>query len=212
MKNYAKLVTGLLVAWFILALSAAALHVFQNGSNRIGVGVGIAASLPLILFALWFAVSQQFRQFSLSLNPTILTSLQASRLIGFTFVLLEARGILPAVFALPAGYGDMAIGATAAFVAWRLVTPRHRSSFILWQIFGILDLVLAVSLGTTAALLSPQGPTTAAMTVLPLSLVPTFLVPLYMIFHVICIAQARTWKAASEPSRQTMTPAHHPAI
>lgn len=210
MKNYAKLVTGLLVAWFILALSAAALHVFQNGSNRIGVG--IAASLPLILFALWFAVSQQFRQFSLSLNPTILTSLQASRLIGFTFVLLEARGILPAVFALPAGYGDMAIGATAAFVAWRLVTPRHRSSFILWQIFGILDLVLAVSLGTTAALLSPQGPTTAAMTVLPLSLVPTFLVPLYMIFHVICIAQARTWKAASEPSRQTMTPAHHPAI
>ena len=212
MKNYAKLVTGVLVAWFILALSAAALHVFQNGSNRIGIGVGIAASVPLVLFALWFAVSQEFRQFSLSLNPIVLTSLQASRLIGFSFVLLEARGILPAVFALPAGYGDMAIGATAAFVAWRLAIPRHRNSFILWQVLGIADLLLAVTLGTTAALLSPQGPTTAAMTVLPLSLVPTFLVPFYMICHVICIAQARTWKAAPQSSRRTMTPAHHPAI
>ncbi len=212
MKNYGKLVAVLLVAWFTLALSASALHVFENGSNRIGVGVGIAASVPLVLFSLWFSFSKEFRQFALSLNPTILTSLQASRLIGFSFVLLEARGVLPAVFALPAGYGDMAVGATAAFVAWRLVTPRYRNAFVLWQALGIIDLVLAVALGTTAALLSPHGPTTAPMTVLPLSLVPTFLVPFYLICHVICIAQARTWTAASHPSHQTMTPAHHPAI
>jgi hypothetical protein len=31
------------------------------------------------------------------------------------------------------------------------------------------------------------------MTVLPLSLIPTFAVPLLMIFHIICIAQARRW-------------------
>jgi hypothetical protein len=212
MKNYGKLVAGLLAAWFILAMSASALHLFKNDSNRIGVGVGIAALTPLVLFSLWFAFSEKFRHFTLSLNPTILTSLQASRLIGFTFVLLEARGVLPAIFALPAGYGDMAIGATAAFVAWRLVTPRFRISFILWQVLGITDLVLAVTLGATAILLSPHGPTTAAMTVLPLSLVPTFLVPLYVICHVICIAQARTWKAASQHAHQTMTPAQHPAI
>ena len=174
--------------------------------------MGIAASAPLVLFSLWFAVSKKFRQFTLSLNPTILTSVQASRLIGFTFVLLEARGVLPAIFAWPAGYGDMAIGATAAFVAWKFVNPRHRHSFILWQVLGITDLVLAVTLGTTAILFSPHGPTTAAMTVLPLSLVPTFLVPLYVISHAICIAQARTWKAASQPSHQAMTPAQHPAI
>jgi hypothetical protein len=212
MKNHGKLVTGLIVAWFVLALSASALHQFKNDSNRIGAGVGIAASAPLVLFSLWFAVSKKFRQFTRSLNPTILTSVQASRLIGFAFVLLEARGVLPAIFALPAGYGDMAIGATAAFVAWKFVNPRHRNSFMLWQVLGITDLALAVTLGTTAILLSPHGPTTAAMTVLPLSLVPTFLVPLYVISHVICIAQARTWKAASQPSHQPMTPAQHPAI
>jgi len=42
----------------------------------------------------------------------------------------------------------------------------------------------------------------AAMTVLPLSLVPTFFVPLFLIFHVICIAQARDWKTASNTAPQ----------
>lgn len=212
MKNYRKFVTGLIVAWFILALTASALHYFKNDSNRIGVSVGIAALTPVVLFSLWFAASPGFRQFTLSLDPAMLTSAHVWRIIGFTFVLLEAHGALPAVFALPAGYGDMAIGATAAFVAWKLVNPGHRRSFILWQALGIADLVSAVTLGTTASLFSPHGATTAAMTVLPLSLVPTFLVPLFLIFHLICIAQARTWRASAQPTPQTMRPAHHPAI
>jgi hypothetical protein len=41
----------------------------------------------------------------------------------------------------------------------------------------------------------------AAMTVLPLSLIPTFLVPLYLILHVICIAQARGWRSVSRERR-----------
>ena len=195
MKNYGKFITGLIMVWFILALSASALHLFQNASNRVGVAVAIASATPLVIFSLWFAASENFRQFTLSLDPAILTSAQAWRFIGFTFVLLEARGILPAIFALPAGYGDMIIGATATLVAWKLASPGHRNSFILWQLLGIADLVTAVGLGTTARLLSPHSPSMVAMTVLPLSLVPTFLVPLFLIFHVICIAQARAWSS-----------------
>jgi len=212
MKNYAKLATGLIIAWFIFVLSASALHLFENNSNRIGIAVGIASMTPIVVFLLWFRASESFRRFALSLNPAILTSAQAWRMVGFTFVLLEARGILPAIFALPAGYGDMAIGATASFVAWQLRNPPHRNSFVLWQVLGIADLVVAVTLGTTASLISPQGPSTAPMTMLPLSLIPTFLVPLFLIFHVICIAQARSWKAASESTYQKMSPAHHPVI
>jgi hypothetical protein len=212
MKNYAKLSIGIIVVWFVFALSASALHLFHNDSNRIGAAVGVAALVPIVVFSLWFAASEGFRRFALSLNPRILTSAQAWRMVGFTFVLLEARGVLPAVFALPAGYGDMVIGATAAFVAWKFADPAHRNSFILWQVLGILDLVVAVSLGTTAGLLSPQGPSTAPMTVLPLSLIPTFLVPLFVMLHVICIAQARAWGAALHLANQTPRPVQHPAI
>jgi len=212
MKNYGKFTDWLIAGWLLLALSASALHLFENNSNRIGLAVAIAALTPIVVFSLWFGASESFRRFALSLNPRILTSAQAWRMVGFTFVLLEARGALPAIFALPAGYGDMAIGATASFVAWKLASPAHRNSFVLWQLLGITDLVIAVSLGTTAGLISPQGPSMAPMTTLPLCLIPTFLVPLFVIFHVICIGQARSWKAVSESAPQTMRPAQHPAV
>jgi hypothetical protein len=211
MRNYAKLAIAIMVGWFIAVLTVSALHLFRNDSNRFGLAVAIAALTPIIVFSLWFAGSQKFRQFALSLNPAILTSAQSWRMVGFSFVLLEAHNLLPAMFALPAGYGDMAIGATAAFVAWKLANPSHRNSFILWQLLGIADLVVAVSLGSTARLLDPHSTSMLPMTVLPLSLVPTFLVPLFVIFHVICIAQARTWKFASRRTRQTTSPLHHPA-
>jgi hypothetical protein len=206
MKRYGKLTTGLIIVWFIFALSASALHLFENQSQRVGLAVAIAALTPIAIFFIWFASSATFRQFTLSLNPRILTFAQTWRVIGFTFVLLEARGVLPAIFALPAGYGDMAIGVTATLVAWQLVEPKHRDSFILWQSLGITDLVMAVSLGTTARLIAPHGASMLAMTVLPLSLVPTFLVPLFLFFHVICIAQAKTWKVASDLRRPSAIP------
>lgn len=171
----------------------------------------MAALVPLVVFSLWFAASAGFRQFALSLNPRTLTSVQAWRIIGFTFVLLQARGILP-VFAWLAGYGDMAIAMTAGFAAWKLANPGHLNSFILWQLLGIPDLVIAVSVGTTAGLISPQGPSMVPMTVLPLSLVPTFLVPLFMIFHVISIAQARTWKISWQRTSSTAAPLQNPAL
>ena len=137
---------------------------------------------------------------------------QTWRIIGFIFVLLEARGVLPAIFALPAGYGDMTFGATATLVAWRLANPARRYSFIIWQLLGIADLVTAVSLGTTARLLSPHSTSMVAMTVLPLSLVPTFLVPLFLIFHLICIAQARAWKAGASDTVASVTAVQYSAI
>jgi len=207
MKNYGKLTAGIIAGWFIFALSASALHLFRNDSQRVGIAVAIAALTPIVVFALWFALSENFRQFALSLNPRVLTGAQSWRIIGFTFVLLQARNLLPAIFALPAGYGDMVIGATATLVAWQLASPGHRNSFILWQLLGITDLVTAVSLGTTARLLDPSGPSMLPLTVLPLSLVPTFLVPLFTIFHVICIAQARKWEGVSSHTGPVATTA-----
>ena len=212
MTSYGKLTASLIAAWFLFALSASALYWFRNDANRFGLAVAAAALAPIVVFAVWFAASEKFRQFTLSLNPQILTLAQSWRILGFTFVLLEARGVLPAIFALPAGYGDMAIGATATLAAWRLANPARRNGFIVWQLLGIADLITAVSLGTTARLLIPEGVSMAAMTVLPLSLVPTFLVPLFFIFHVICIAQARGWKGAPRHTGSNITAVQSAAV
>ncbi|MGC2526676.1 MAG: hypothetical protein WA639_02940 [Candidatus Acidiferrum sp.] len=211
MSKYGKIITGLVAVWFVTVLSASAFHLFENGAGRFGAGVAVAASVPLIVFSVWFAASEEFRKFALSLNPKVLTSVQVWRIVGFTFVLLQARNVLPGIFAFPAGYGDMFIGVTAGFAAWKLAEPAHRGSFIFWQALGILDLITAVSLGTTAGLLDPHGASMVAMTVLPLSLIPTFLVPLFLMLHVICIAQARKWNPSAQVSRQAVRPLQHAA-
>ncbi len=169
MKGYAKITSALIAIWLLIAVAAALLHVFSNPGQTVGVAVAIAASAPLIIFLLWFALSPGFRQFTLRLSPRTLTAVQTWRLIGFVFVLLEVRGALPAVFAWPAGYGDMLIGATATLAAWKLADAGRRGSFILWQSLGVLDLVNAVAVGVTAPLLAPHGPSMLPMTVLPLS-------------------------------------------
>ena len=196
MKSYSKLTGTLLVAWFLFALIGSAGHLFQNNENRFGLGVALASGVPLLIFAGWVAVSRRFREFLMSVDVSSLTLWQSWRLIGFTFLLLEARGGLPSVFALPAGYGDMFIGATATWVGLKLAMPEHRGSFIAWQALGILDLVTAVTVGTTVGFFDPSA-SMAPMTGLPLSLIPTFLVPLFLMFHVISIAQARAWKAVA---------------
>src|SRR6185437_3618993 len=197
MTNYKKLTTGLIAAWFVFALSASALHLFDNAYQQIGASVALAAGVPVLAFFAWLAASQNFRKFALSVNPRVLTSWQTVRLLGVVFVILEGMQLLPARFALSAGYGDIFIGATAWFAATRLAKPANRALFILWQTLGIFDLVSAVALGITAQFVHSPGPSMYLMTVLPLSLIPTFLVPLFLMFHVISIAQASKWREAS---------------
>jgi len=113
------------------------------------------------------------------------------------FIALYAYGVLPGLFAWPAGLGDMAIGATAPLVVLAL---RRQPAFAVgrlfrvWNLLGILDLVVAVSLGALSSVLGigiSAGITTFPMGELPLVLVPTFLVPLFVMLHLASLLQAR---------------------
>jgi hypothetical protein len=208
MSRYAKLTAGLIAVWFVFSVGGSALHLYQTAPQAPPLPVGLAVLTPIVLFLAWFRLSSGFREFTLSLRPRALTLVQSLRVVGFVFLILAARGALPRVFALPAGWGDIAIGVTAPFVAWRLATAPHRQSFLVWQALGIADLLVAVSLGTLASVIDPQGVGPAAMTVLPMSLIPTFAVPLFLILHLICMAQAVRW-----PIQRVgpMAPQHSPA-
>jgi hypothetical protein len=206
MSKYAKISAGLLAAWFAFSLFSSAMHLYRNDPNTPPIALGIAVVAPIMLFLVWFASSPGFRQFVLSLSPFTLTLVQSLRTAGFVFLVLGAYKILPAFFAWSAGWGDIAIGVTAPFAALRLAKPGHRKGFIFWQVLGITDLVNALALGTLAGIIDPHGIPTGAMTVLPMSYIPTFAVPLFLIFHIICIAQARRWSAGfAEPGNRFRT-------
>ena len=207
MKSYGKLALEIIATWFIVVLSTSALHLFRTDANHAGVAYAVAALAPVALFSVWFAASEKFQELVFSLNPRTLTAVQSWRIFGFLFLLLAANQALPAIFAVPAAYGDVFIGLTAALVAWKLATPEHRTFYIFWQGLGLTDLIMTIILGSTAPLLSPGGPSMNVMTQLPLSLIPTFFTPLLLIFHVASIAQARQWQT----QRQTQYREHLPA-
>ena len=192
--TYGRLTVGLIAVWFVFALSASALNLFNTDPTLPPLAFGLAVLTPVAAFLIWFATSSGFRQFALSLNPRTLTFVQSWRIAGFTFLALYAAGLLPGVLALPAGWGDIAIGATAPLAAIKFANFSRRRAFVFWQILGILDLVTAITMGTTARLISPHEVAPSLMTVLPMSLIPTFGVPLFIMLHVICIAQAMRWK------------------
>ncbi len=204
--KYGRLTAVLLIVWLAISITAGKFLIFQAGSKYAGhlpIPLGLAVFLPVVIFLLWFTLSRRFRQFALSLNPMALTIAETWRIGGITFVTLQVFHILPGVFAQPAGWGDFFIGLTAPFVALYLARPGHKNIFIAWNIAGMLDLVNAVALGvlssTAVGILRPAV-STDAMTVLPLSLIPTFAVPLLFIVHIILIAQAAGWQAQSANS------------
>jgi hypothetical protein len=206
-KDYGKLAIGIIAAWFVFALFGSAGHVFKQNAAAPPIALGLAVLIPVLVFWIWFRSSAGFREFALSLDPRVLTIVQSWRIAGFVFVVLYVYGILPGMFANPAGWGDIAIGLTAPWVAMKLAEPGHRKGFIAWNALGMLDLVTAVTTGTTSRLVHPHGLAADAMTVLPLSIVPTFLVPLFAILHIIVIAQARRWPEVEGARNRQRVPA-----
>jgi hypothetical protein len=206
MSKYAKRSAGLLAAWLLFSLFSSALHFYVNAPNRPPIAFGLAVVTPIVFFLVWFAASPGFRQFVLSLSPRTLTLVQSMRIAGFVFLVLGTYRILPALFALSAGWGDIAIGATAPLAAFWLANPAHRKGFLLWPVLGIADLVNALAQGTLAGVIDPHGISTAAMTVLPMSYIPTFAVPVFLILHIISIAQARRWPATGVAATGTRLP------
>lgn len=110
---------------------------------------------------------------------------------------------MPATFALPAGYGDSFIGATAPFVAVLVVGGGAitRRGYYGWLVLGVADLVLAITVGilhtnSPLGMLRGTGPTTDVMGALPTSLIPTFGVPLALVLHALALTAAHraTWK------------------
>src|ERR1700730_68831 len=186
-----------LTFWFVLVVSLGAVGAFVGppGTPPIAIAIGVGA--PLVLFFAWLRLSRSFRDFVLSLDLRLIAAIQAWRWAGLGFLFLYTYKVLPAMFALPAGLGDMAVGFAAPWIVLALVRrPGFAASpaFIRWNVLGILDLVVAVSLGALGATLATGSPgeiSTAPMASLPLLLIPAFLVPLFLMLHAAALMQSR---------------------
>ena len=147
---------------------------------------------PILLLA-GLVVSPALRRVASGLSQEWLVGIQILRVMGGVFVLLWADGAIPWEFAVPAGFGDVAVGLIAMVALNRL---RHRdATAAAWvrrtNIAGLTDFVLAIGTGLLsspgiAQLLAHDRPNDLIQ-LYPLALIPVFAVPIFMIVHILSI-------------------------
>lgn len=195
-----------LMVWFALVflLGARGAFVTPSGAPPLPILVGFLA--PLLAFFAGWRMSRRFRAFVLTVDLRLATAIQAWRFAGLGFLALYAQGVLPGLFAWPAGLGDIAIGITAP---WQVLALLRRpgfaagKSFMVWNLLGILDLLVAVGTGVLASglVVGLAGETTTGpMAQLPLVLIPAYFVPIFIVLHVTALIQGRN--LAANPGRQ----------
>jgi hypothetical protein len=203
-KRVKTVVGALLLFWLVLVLILGADDAFSGGPGALPLPILAGVLVPILVFliALWTLGS--FRDFVMSIDLPVMAGIQAWRFAGLGFIALYAYGVLPGLFAWPAGLGDMAIGVTAPLVIYAL---RRRPAFAnsplfwVWNLFGVLDLVVAVTLGALSAVqgfgLSAEIKT-FPMGTMPLLLIPAFLVPVFLMLHIVSLLQARRLAVAGK--------------
>ncbi|HKA19490.1 MAG TPA: hypothetical protein VKN18_14465 [Blastocatellia bacterium] len=192
-------------SWLALVILLGAREVFVAPRGTPPLSLLIAFTLPVAVFLIAYWMWPGFREFALKADLRFLTGMQAWRFGGFAFLALFTYAILPGYFAWPAGLGDMAIGLSAPWILVALNRDRNFASsktFLAWNVFGLLDLVVAVTIGAIGPRLLASNQVgavnTSVMAHLPLVLVPGYLVPMFIIFHLTALFQARRF--AGKPS------------
>ena len=186
-----------LALWLGLVSYLGSQGAFVGRADSPPLPIFLGVAIPLVLFFGAYFGWGAFRAFILSADLRLVSAMQGWRWAGLGFLSLYAHGVLPGLFAFPAGLGDMAIGVTAPWVVLRLIRqPSFAASrrYRIWNILGIVDFVVAVSIGTVCSGFIPGltlTVTTSAMAQLPLMHIPAYMVPFFIMLHATALFQAR---------------------
>ena len=178
-----------LLGWWIAAVVLGSGEVFHATSSSVFPAIALGVTLPILMGVLLLRWSPSLNSVIKAIPIHWLVGIQLYRAFGLIFLVLYASGYLPAEFAIPAGVGDVLVGVAAPVVGYLFYKGYRWSCLAVlgWNLVGILDLVIAVTVG----FLSSPGPfhvlaietPNELITAFPLVLVPVFAVPLSVVLH-----------------------------
>jgi hypothetical protein len=184
--------------WAAVAWTAAINGVFRTGASPLPL-LPSAIFLPVIIGAPLLLWSKRVGQLLDAMPTTWLVALQLYRVFGGQWLAYWLRGLLPGLWALPAGTGDVLTGLFAVSAAIGLTTglatgtAEGRKAAILWNIFGLADLAVAIILGMIISpgpfqLIVQNGPS-IGLDGYPNVLTPAFVVPCSILLHALSLRQ-----------------------
>jgi hypothetical protein len=148
---------------------------------------GIIVTLTALVLISYFRI-RSIREWVDALDLRTLVLLHVTRFVGIYFLVLHQQGVLPRAFAVPAGLGDIIVASMALPVVFAPLEPASRDRAVrIWNVVGFVDIMMVIATATRINLTAPAE--LRALTHLPLSLLPTFLVPLIIATHIIIFAR-----------------------
>jgi hypothetical protein len=191
--------------WMAVAWSAAINGVFVTGTRV--PALPLAIFLPVIIGVPLLLLSKRVGQVLDAMPATWLVALQLYRVFGSWALVAGLRGALPGMFGVPSGIGDTLTGllAVPAAIAVAAGTAQGRRAAIAWNILGLADFAVAVTLGAITSpgpfqLIVPEVPSIGAGAY-PGILTPAFVVPSSILLHALSLRQLRRRRQAEAARR-----------
>src|SRR5437763_9522522 len=194
--------------WAAVTWTAAINGVFRTGASPLPL-LPLAIFMPVIIGAPLLLLSKRVGQLLDAMPTTWLVAFQVYRIFGSQWLAYWLLGQLPGLWALPAGTGDVMTGlfAVPAAVALLTGTAEGRKAAILWNIFAIADLAVAIVLGMILSpgpfqLIVVNGPS-IGLDGYPNVLTPAFVVPGSILLHALSLRQLRRHSRTEVLGRKT---------
>jgi hypothetical protein len=180
MKDNSKRVVALvLLGWLCFAVGLGGW--FYNASAP-AVAATVWTLTALVLLASWKVAP--IRVWALSIDLRWLVLFHLTRLFaGAYFLVLCQRDQLPCGFARPAGWGDIFVAVLALAAVGAMRNKFAKTLLLIWNTIGVIDIIFVVFNALRFGLKDWQS--MHALRDLPLSLLPTFLVPLIIASHIL---------------------------
>lgn len=193
--NPTRFVTLVLLGWLCFATGLSGW--FRNVMAP-AVALTVWMLTVVALLACWKIAP--IRVWALSIDLRWLILFHLTRLFaGAYFLVLCRLGQLPCAFARPAGWGDIIVAILALAAISALRTEFAKALLLIWNTIGLIDIIFVVFSALRFGLKDWQS--MHALRELPLSLLPTFLVPLIIASHILIfvrLAAPGTIKAKSQ--------------
>src|SRR5271170_4166028 len=145
-RRTVRATAAVLAGWFVLAVGLALVGAYSAATSRIPTiqfGIAVPILLGSLMIWRWPAVSRLID----AVPRHWVIAIQFYRVEGVTFLALYAAHLLPGLFALPAGIGDVTVGLLAAAIGIGAIGGRQLNprTVLRWNLLGIADLIVAVS-------------------------------------------------------------------
>jgi hypothetical protein len=182
------------LVWFIAALSLSITGWFERFSSAALFGIGAVVSATG--FTVLHRSSEKFRGFLRVCSLRRLTMGQSLRFFGVLALFKADQNVLPALFAIPTAIIDIVFAASSFLVAARLVSGSGlaKPGFFAWHAAGLMGLGVSVTMAVLTSSdrfgLARNGITSQPMTWFPMSMVPVFIGPMVLIFHLLALGAA----------------------